>query len=64
MSPEQLRDQIVLRLDLGWTLGEVETMLIEPARLSEDDRDALWLFAWSYPGTEYAADQVRTAISQ
>jgi hypothetical protein len=37
----------------GWTRApterEVETELIEPVLgLSEDDRAALWLFAWAY----------------
>jgi len=50
MTSDELRDAIALRLDVGWSLGQVERALIEPAaRLSEDERAALWLFAWSYP---------------
>ena len=66
MSADELRDEIALRLDLGWSLGEVQTALIEPAgRLSEDERDALWLFAWSYPRSRTrAAERVRGAIAQ
>jgi hypothetical protein len=44
-----LRDEIALRLDDGEGLAEVDHELIERAsRLSEDERAALWLFAWSY----------------
>lgn len=46
------RQEIALRLDQGYDLADVERYLIEPAVwLSEDDRDALWLFAWSYRET-------------
>jgi alkylhydroperoxidase family enzyme len=43
-----LRDEIAFRLRRGERLAEVERELIAPARLSEDERAALWLFAWSY----------------
>ena len=43
------RQEIALRLDEGHDLAEVERYLIEPAVwLSDDERDGLWLFAWSY----------------
>jgi hypothetical protein len=43
------RRTIAIRLDSGADLREVETELIEPVLgLSEDDRAALWLFAWAY----------------
>jgi hypothetical protein len=44
-----VRDEIAFRLHRGERLAEVEREVIAPARLSEDDRAALWLFAWSYP---------------
>jgi hypothetical protein len=35
-------------LDAGWSLAAVEREVIEPAQgLDEDERAALWLFAWS-----------------
>ena len=44
------RDEIVFRLHRGEQLGAVESEVIEPTpRLSEDERAALWLFAWTYP---------------
>jgi len=43
------REQIMLRLDSGCDLDEIETELIDsPPGLSDDERAALWLFAWSY----------------
>lgn len=30
----------------GATLSEIELDVIEPSPLSEDSRDALWLYAW------------------
>jgi hypothetical protein len=49
MSIEELRYQIVARLDRGEDIAAIDTELIKPAPwLSEDERAALWLFAWSY----------------
>jgi hypothetical protein len=46
---EAYRHEIALRLDEGYELSDLERHLIEPAvELSDDDRAALWLFAWSY----------------
>jgi hypothetical protein len=43
------RRTIAIRLDAGADLREVETELIEPVLgLSEEERAALWLFAWAY----------------
>jgi hypothetical protein len=45
---EQVQDEIVLRLDRG-ELADVEAELVDAAvGLSDDERAALWLFAWSY----------------
>jgi hypothetical protein len=53
------RHEIALRLDEGYDVSDVERYLIEPAlELSDDERAALWLFAWSYrasnPSRSYA----------
>ena len=46
----ELRDQIAERMEAGATLELVETV-IDSSGLSEDEKSALWLFAWSYlPG--------------
>ena len=48
-SLEVLRDQIALWIEHGHTPATIEAELIEPAtHASEDERSALWLFAWSY----------------
>ncbi len=44
-----LRDEVASQLHRGEPLAVVERELIEPAQgLSEDERAALWRFAWSY----------------
>jgi hypothetical protein len=44
-----LRDEAALRLEAGASAVDVQNELIEPASgLSEDERAALWLFAWAY----------------
>jgi hypothetical protein len=55
MSSDELRDEIARRLDLGWSLGEVHAAVIDPGAVNEDERYALWLFAWSHPGSRAAA---------
>ena len=46
---EQLQDEIARRLGRGENLSEVQAELVESAiAVSEDERAALWLFAWSY----------------
>ena len=46
---EQLQDEIALRLDHGEELANVEAELVDSAvAVTDDERAALWLFAWSY----------------
>jgi len=41
--------EIVAGLEHGMPLASIEAELIEPsAELNDDERAALWLFAWSY----------------
>jgi len=50
MLLRQLQDVLALRLDRGERLADVEAELIDAAvALSDDERAALWLFAWSGP---------------
>lgn len=60
---DAVRDEIVSWLDGGADLADVESELIdELTTVSEDDRDALWLFAWSYSRRGRA--QVQLAASE
>jgi hypothetical protein len=46
----EFRDLISERMEAGGTLQQME-LLIKSSGLSEDEKSALWLFAWSYlPG--------------
>jgi hypothetical protein len=44
---DALHHEIAEWLERGETLDAVDAELIEPAMVSEDERAALWLFAWS-----------------
>jgi hypothetical protein len=48
LTSDALRHEIAAWLDRGETLDAVDAELIEPAIVSEDERAALWLFAWSF----------------
>ncbi len=49
MSLERLCDEIASRLESGESVSGVEAELIACADgIDEDERAALWLFAWSY----------------
>ena len=55
-----VREEIALRLERGASVAEVQDEVIEPAReLSEDERAALWLFAWSYQAPARAPSRIR-----
>jgi hypothetical protein len=43
----EIRDLITERMEAGQTLEHVESV-INSADLSDDEKAALWLFAWSY----------------
>ena len=47
-----LRDEVAARLDDGASSADVQDEIVETAQgLSEDERAALWLFAWAYRPT-------------
>jgi hypothetical protein len=41
-----LREAIAEAIIEGATMEDVEVALIEPADVTQDARDALWLYAW------------------
>lgn len=41
-----LREAIAEAVDDGFTIEEIEVAILERAAVSDDARDALWLFAW------------------
>jgi hypothetical protein len=46
-DPAQLRGAIRHWIGVGDALEEIERRLIEPARLSDDEKSGLWLYAWA-----------------
>jgi hypothetical protein len=63
---DRVWQEIVLRLERGEAWAEVEHELDEASPgLSEDERDALWLSAWSYrPGQERAAERLLALVGR
>jgi hypothetical protein len=58
-----VRDEVALRLDDGAPLAEVEGELIETVPgLSEDERAAVWLFAWSYRPSTRSQTETRPRL--
>jgi hypothetical protein len=57
-----VQDEVARRLDCGARLAEVDREVVEATPgLSEDERAALWLFAWSYePGARHSARALRS----
>ena len=50
----EMRDLIAERMEAGATLEQME-LVIDSSGLEEDEKSALWLFAWSYlPGRSQA----------
>ena len=62
MELRRLQHQIVDRMLAGGSLEEIEDELIDPAEeLNDDERSALWLYAWSFQNTSrqrYKANQL------
>jgi hypothetical protein len=46
-SMVRLQDRIAVLLGSGKSLDEVEREVIEPAKISGEQKAALWLVAWS-----------------
>jgi hypothetical protein len=44
----ELRGAIEMGMSRGESLSTVEDEIIEPSRLSDDAKSALWLYAWSF----------------
>ena len=53
---EVVRERVAEAVDEGATLDDVERHLLEPAPVSHDARDALWLYAWNLREAQRPAD--------
>jgi hypothetical protein len=45
---DELRGEIDARMRRGSSFSSLEDDVIEPSELSEDEKSALWLYAWSF----------------
>jgi alkylhydroperoxidase family enzyme len=60
---DDYRREIAARLDAGVSLEDVEAEIIEASsELSDDERAALWLFAWSYRERPALSTAAATAV--
>ncbi len=50
ITPTELRREVDLLAQREHSLEELERDLIEPAPLAEDEKAALWLYAWTRTG--------------
>ena len=48
MSMVEEQSRIVAMMERGATFDDVEEDVINPAPFSDDEKAALWLFAWSF----------------
>jgi hypothetical protein len=48
MSMLEDQSRILTMMEHGATFGDVEEGVIDHARCDEDEKAALWLFAWSF----------------
>jgi hypothetical protein len=48
----------------GQSLSTVEDEIIEPSRLSDDAKSALWLYAWSFVDWRAQRREARAHIAQ
>jgi hypothetical protein len=53
---ETVRERVAEAVDEGATLDDVERHLLEPAPVTTDARDALWLYAWNLREAQRPAD--------
>ncbi|MEA2358799.1 MAG: hypothetical protein QOI62_2059 [Solirubrobacteraceae bacterium] len=45
---DELRGEIDARMRRGSSFSSLEDDVIEPSELSDDEKSALWLYAWSF----------------
>jgi len=45
---KQLQEDVAIRMRRGDTFASVELHVIDPSGLSEAEKAALWLYAWSF----------------
>ena len=45
---KQFQAEVAARMNRGETFASVEQEVIDPSRLSEREKAALWLYGWSF----------------
>ena len=60
----QFQRAIEARMQDGASFSNVEDELIEPSRLSDDAKSALWLYGWSFVGRRAQRREAYAHITQ
>jgi hypothetical protein len=62
---DRVQGEVVRRLDVGARLAEVDTDVVAAIPgLSEDERAALWLLAWSYRSGARHSERGRGSLAR
>ena len=60
----ELQEAVDAAMRRGESLSTVEDEIIEPSRLSEDAKSALWLYAWSFVNWRAQRREASARIAQ
>jgi hypothetical protein len=60
----ELQEAVDAAMRRGESFSTVENQIIEPSRLSDDAKSALWLYAWSFVNWRAQRREARARIAQ
>jgi len=60
----ELRDVVDVCMRRGDSFSTVEDEVIEPSRLSDDQKSALWLYGWSFVGRRIQRMEAESHLSR
>jgi hypothetical protein len=61
---DEVRSEIDARMRRGHSFTSLEDEVIEPSDLSEDEKSALWLYAWSFVSRRAQRREARAHIAR
>lgn len=61
---DEFRSEIDARMRRGHSFTSLEDEVIDPSDLSEDEKSALWLYAWSFVGRRAQRREARAHMAR